>query len=71
MARIEENALDLINEAEAIVSFLHEATDAFLSHTLKLSTNLYEKTPFGMHLIFSAVEDRLEKALKIIEKGGK
>ena len=70
--QVEETAADLVNEAMAIVYFLHEAMDALLNHALKHSDCLYEETPFGVCLCFHAAEDRLKKAMDImIPEGGK
>lgn len=72
MAQIEETAADLVNEAMAIVSFLHEAMDALLNYTLKNSDCFSDETPFGLYLIFQSVEDRLKRAMDIlIPEGGK
>ena len=68
----QEEPADLVNEAMAIVYFLHEAMDALLHHTLKNHDSFNDETPFGLYLIFQSVEDRLEKALNImIPDGGK
>ena len=72
MAQVEETAADLVNEAMAIVSFLHEAMDALLNYTLKNHDAFNDETPFGLYLCFYAAEDRLKKAMDIlIPEGGK
>ncbi len=61
---------DLIIEAEGLVSFLQEAIAAILDHTLVLSTNLHNKTPLGIHLVFESAKERLEKAYDLLEHKG-
>lgn len=66
----QEEPADLVNEAMAIVSFLHEAMDALLNYTLKNSDCFSDETPFGLYLCFQSVEDRLKKALDIMTPEG-
>jgi hypothetical protein len=63
----EKTAGDLIIEADALVSFLQEAIAAILEHTLDQSTNLYKRTPLGIHLVFECIRERLERAHNLID----
>lgn len=61
---------DLVMEAEAIISFMQEATNALLNYTLQMTSDLQPGTPYGMELCFDCARERLTKAYALLERKG-
>jgi len=69
-----EEADTILNEAQAIFSFLDEATDCLSNAPARCCDSIHRESNYGLHLCFVFALERMEKARNMIlpenEKGG-